>query len=132
MNKLSDVYFSALDNAQALAQKYGFNLRSDASSDTSSSSISANITEDTANRIGSYINGIRSDVSVNRSNIQSILPSIDNINSNISLAITIWQQMEANTRRSADGVDKIVRYFDSMMSSYDGGSGMALKVNIAS
>ena len=40
--------------------------------------------------------------------------------------------MEANTRRSADGVDKIVRYFDSMMSSYDGGSGMALKVNIAS
>lgn len=132
INKLSDVYFSALDNAQALAQKYGFNLRNDASSDTSSSSISANITEDTANRIGSYINGIRSDVSVNRVNIQSILPSIDNINSNISLAITIWQQMEANTRRSADGVDKIVRYFDSMMSSYDGGSGMALKVNIAS
>ena len=132
INKLSDVYFSALDNAQALAQKYGFNLRGDASSDTSSSSISANITEDTANRIGSYINGIRSDVSVNRVNIQSILPSIDNINSNISLAITIWQQMEANTRRSADGVDKIIRYFDSMMSSYDGGSGMALKVNIAS
>ena len=53
------------------------------------------------------------------------------MNNNIAIALVVWKQIEANTHRSADGVDKIIGYFESIVGAYDGVGGQAIRVNIA-
>ena len=79
----------------------------------------------------SYINGIRADVSFNKGMLLSVVNSVGEINNNIATAIVVWKQIEANTHRSADGVDRIIGFFESVMGPYDGGGGQAFRVNIA-
>lgn len=95
------------------------------------SQVLSGLTEDQQNLLVSYINAIRADVSMNKGILTSIMNSVGTINNNIATAIVVWTQIEANTHRSADGVDKIIGFFESVMGPYDGGGGQAFKVNIA-
>lgn len=95
------------------------------------SDVLSGLTEAQQNLLMGYINGIRADVSYNKGMMTSIVNSVGTISNNIATAIVVWKQIEANTHRSADGVDKIIGFFESVMGPYDGGSGQAFKVNMA-
>lgn len=104
----------------------------DLSSGTESASqVLSGLTEDQQNLLVGYINGIRADVSINKGILASIANSTGTISNNIALALVVWKQIEANTHRSADGVDRIIGYFESVIGAYDGGGGQAIRVNIA-
>lgn len=109
-------------------QNIGIDLSSDASN---ASEVLSGLTEDQQNLLMGYINGIRADVSINKGLLTNIVNSVGTISNNIATAIVVWKQIEANTHRSADGVDRIIGYFDNLMGPYDGGGGQALRVNIA-
>lgn len=106
----------------------GIDLTGDAEN---ASQVLSGLNEDQQNLLVSYINGIRADVSMNKGLLTSIVNSVGTINNNIATAIVVWKQIEANTHRSADGVDRIIGFFESVMGPYDGGNGQAFQVNIA-
>lgn len=109
-------------------QAMGVDLSADSEN---ASQVLSGLTEDQQNLLVSYINAIRADVSMNKGMLTSIVNSVGTINNNIATAIVIWTQIEANTHRSADGVDRIIGFFESVMGPYDGGAGQAFQVNIA-
>jgi hypothetical protein len=109
-------------------QAMGIDLSADSEN---ASQVLSGLTEDQQNLLVSYINAIRADVSMNKGILTSIVNSVGTINNNIATAIIIWTQIEANTHRSADGVDRIIGFFESVMGPYDGGAGQAFQVNIA-
>ena len=112
---------------QGLAD-YGIDFAADADK---SSEVLSGLTEAQQNLLMGYINGIRADVSVNKGMMSDIVNSVGTINNNVADAIIVWKQIEANTHRSADGVDRIIGFFENIMGPYDGGGGQAIKVNIA-
>ena len=109
-------------------QAMGIDLNADAEN---ASEVLSGLTEDQQNLLMSYINGIRADVSFNKGMFLSVVNSVGEMNNNIATAIVVWKQIEANTHRSADGVDRIIGFFESVMGPYDGGGGQAFRVNIA-
>lgn len=109
-------------------QAMGIDLSQDSEN---ASQVLSGLTEDQQNLLMGYINGIRADVSYNKGLLSSIVNSVGTINNNIATALIVWKQIEANTHRSADGVDKIIGYFESVTGPYDGGGGQAFRVNIA-
>lgn len=109
-------------------QGMGIDLNADAEN---ASQVLSGLTEDQQNLLMSYINGIRADVSFNKGMFLSVVNSVGEMNNNIATAIVVWKQIEANTHRSADGVDRIIGFFESVMGPYDGGGGQAFRVNIA-
>lgn len=111
--ELYDKASSAQDAADALlngleteANKHGETLYD--TSDSSGSSAIQSITEDTADLLLSYINAMRADLSVNVQNLQrlmdDILPGMTNL---FAQQLAQLKAIEANTRRSADGVDAL-------------------------
>ncbi len=112
---------------QGLAD-YGIDFSQDAEK---SSDVLSGLTETQQNLLMGYVNGIRADVSYNKAMMSSIVNSVGTISNNVANAIIVWKQIEANTHRSADGVDRIIGFFESVMGPYDGGGGQAFKVNIA-
>lgn len=112
---------------QGLAD-YGIDFSQDAEN---GSDVLSGLTEAQQNLLMGYINGIRADVSYNKAMMSSIVNSVGTISNNVADAIIVWKQIEANTHRSADGVDRIIGFFESVMGPYDGGGGQAFKVNIA-
>lgn len=112
---------------QGLAD-YGIDFSQNAEN---SSDVLSGLTEAQQNLLMGYINGIRADVSYNKGMMSNIVNSVGTINNNVADAIIVWKQIEANTHRSADGVDRIIGFFESVMGPYDGGGGQAFKVNIA-
>jgi hypothetical protein len=97
----------------------------------SASQVLSGLTEDQQNLLVSYINGIRADVSINKGIMTTIANYAGTINNNIATALIVWKQIEANTHRSADGVDRLVDIFESVIGVYDGGSGQAFRVNVS-
>ena len=95
------------------------------------SDVLSGLTENQQNLLLGYINGIRADVSFNKGMLSNVVNSVGEISNNIATAIVVWKQIESNTHRSADGVDKIIGFFESVMGPYDGGGGQAFRVNIA-
>ena len=106
----------------------GIDLASDSQS---ASQVLSGLTEDQQNLLVSYINGIRADVSINKGVITAISNHTGSINNNIAAALIVWKQIEANTHRSADGVETIIGFFESVVGASDGGGGQAIRVNIA-
>lgn len=112
---------------QGLAD-YGIDFSQDAEN---GSDVLSGLTEAQQNLLMGYVNGIRADVSYNKGMMSNIVNSVGTISNNVADAIIVWKQIEANTHRSADGVDRIIGFFESVMGPYDGGGGQAFKVNIA-
>ena len=73
-------------------------------------------TEDTSQLLASYLNAIRQDVSVNRDILTNLADAITgSISSNIAMAVADLKKIEANTFRSANGVDSINDKLDAVM-----------------
>lgn len=113
-------------------QATGIQLSENAdTSSESASNVLSGLTEEQQNLMVSYMNGIRADVSINKGLLTSLVNYAGTINNNIALALVVWKQIEANTMRSADGVDRLIEHFESITGAFDGGGGQAIRVNIA-
>ncbi len=94
------------DYLNAAAKKMGISLEETSASNTLSKGIQENITEDTANILASYINGIRADVSVKRALLEKwgneILPKYNVI---AEQQLTQLRAIANNTLRSAQNTE---------------------------
>lgn len=106
----------------------GIDLATDSES---ASNVLSGLTEEQQNMLMGYINGIRADVSMNKGILTSIANHAGTISNNIATALIVWREIEANTHRSADGVEKLLDVLEGVVGAYDGGGGQAFRVNIA-
>ena len=94
------------DYLNAAAKKMGISLEETSASNTLSKGIQENITEETANILASYINGIRADVSVKRALLEKwgneILPKYNVI---VEQQLTQLRAIANNTLRSAQNTE---------------------------
>lgn len=94
------------DYLNAAAKKMGISLEETSASNTLSKGIQGNITEETANILASYINGIRADVSVKRALLEKwgneILPKYNVI---AEQQLTQLRAIANNTLRSAQNTE---------------------------
>jgi hypothetical protein len=94
------------DYLNAAAKKMGISLEETSASNTLSKGIQENITEETANILASYINGIRADVSVKRALLEKwgneILPKYNVI---AEQQLTLLRAIANNTLRSAQNTE---------------------------
>lgn len=83
---------------------------------SSLTNIGTSITEDTADLLLSYVNAIRADESVSlkyiRQYVEELYPMGNNL---LAQQVALQKSIEANTRRSADGVDDIKNYMDAVI-----------------
>ena len=109
--KYTDWGKKARGDTDMLRMVFGF------SNDSSSlTNIGTSITEDTASLLLSYVNAIRGDESVSlkylRRYVEELCPQGNNL---LAQQIALQKSIEANTRRSADGVDTIRGYLDGVI-----------------
>lgn len=107
--EFSKVITSAEDFYKMAERVTGMDLSSKDSSSSASSSIKG-ITEQTADLLASYLNAVRSDVSVNRFTLQQILEAVKAQSGMTLIAESQVKQLEqiaSNTKRNADAADRI-------------------------
>lgn len=122
-NKAQNMYDSALDVAGVSKES--------ASKDTLSKGIES-VTEDTANLLASYINAIRSDVSVNREYISQLV-QLSQLNSNTFAAqLAELVKIQVNTLATANNTSRLVELSESTNNILQKAtiSGSGTKINI--
>ena len=133
---LMALYNDAMKAAQEEAKALGFDIFSPTGSASGGGLGSGiqQITESTANLLGSYLNAIRADVSVNRQLLQTHLPRISDVLLNTCPSLLEYQaQIAANTfetaKRSADIAASNQEILSELrgLITYDGGNGAAVK-----
>jgi DNA repair exonuclease SbcCD ATPase subunit len=72
------------------------------------------VTEDTANLLGSYLNAIRADVSINKSTLSTISMNIGDINRQMSSAVGYLADVTQNTFRSANNSESILNKLNEL------------------
>lgn len=120
------------DYLNAAAKKMGISLEETSASNTLSKGIQENITEETANILASYINGIRADVSVKRALLEKwgneILPKYNVI---AEQQLTQLRAIANNTLRSAQNTEAnvaLVQEVRNMLSIVIDRSGRKIKI----
>ena len=120
------------DYLNAAAKKMGISLEETNASNTLSKGIQENITEETANILASYINGIRADVSVKRALLEKwgneILPKYNVI---AEQQLTQLRAIANNTLRSAQNTEAnvaLVQEVRDMLSIVIDKSGRKIKI----
>lgn len=120
------------DYLNAAAKKMGISLEETNASNTLSKGIQENITEDTANILASYINGIRADVSIKRALLEKwgneILPKYNVI---AEQQLTQMRAIANNTLRSAQNTEAnvaLVQEVRDMLSIVIDRSGRKIKI----
>lgn len=120
------------DYLNAAAEKMGISLEKTSASNTLSKGIQENITEETANILASYINGIRADVSVKRALLEKwgneILPKYNVIAEH---QLTQLRAIANNTLRSAQNTEAnvaLVQEVRDMLSIVIDRSGRKIKI----
>lgn len=120
------------DYLSAAAKKMGTSLEKTSASNTLSKGIQENITEETANILASYINGIRADVSVKRALLEKwgneILPKYNVI---AEQQLTQLRAIANNTLRSAQNTEAnvaLVQEVRDMLSIVIDRSGRKIKI----
>ncbi len=120
------------DYLNAAAEKMGISLEKTNASNTLSKGIQENITEETANILASYINGIRADVSVKRALLEKwgneILPKYNVI---AEQQLTQLRAIANNTLRSAQNTEAnvaLVQEVRDMLSIVIDRSGRKIKI----
>ena len=97
------------------ARSRGYDVWDSADSNSLGKSIqAAQMTENTANLIASYINAIRADSSKKSMMMEKITPMVGNINDTLSNSLTHLAAINSNTLRSANGVDRLVEKIDAL------------------
>lgn len=99
-----------MDGINGISREHGVDLKDTSSSSSASDGIKG-ITEQTADILSSYVNGIRADVSVIRAEQAVHLPAISVAAQRVSVLaetqVTLQQQIAANTLRNADAAERI-------------------------
>lgn len=99
-----------MDGINGISREHGADLKDTSSSSSQSAGIKG-ITEQTADLLSNYVNGIRADVSVIRAEQAVHLPAISVAAQRVSVLaetqVTLQQQIAANTLRNADAADRI-------------------------
>lgn len=120
------------DYLNVAAEKMGMSLEKTSASNTLSKGIQENITEETANILASYINGIRADVSVKRALLEKwgneILPKYNVI---AEQQLTQLRAIANNTLRSAQNTEAnvaLVQEVRDMLSIVIDRSGRKIKI----
>lgn len=120
------------DYLNAAAKKMGISLEETSASNTLSKGIQENITEETANILASYINGIRADVSIKRALLEKwgneILPKYNVI---AEQQLTQLRAIANNTLRSAQNTEAnvaLVQEVRDMLSIVIDRSGRKIKI----
>ncbi len=83
------------------------------------------VTEDTANLLGSYINAIRADVSINKGQISTMVREMGDVNRTLSSAVGYLADITQNTFRSANNSTDILNKLNELTRS-----GGATKLNV--
>ncbi len=83
------------------------------------------VTEDTANLLGSYINAIRADVSINKGQISTMVREMGDVNRALSSAVGYLADITQNTFRSANNSTDILNKLNELTRS-----GGATKLNV--
>ena len=112
---LPDSFNSLMEGIDAGLQKAGLgSMKDDAESDTSNSITSGikSITENTADLLASYINAMRGDLSLQRTDVYAIRLSLETMASRQNVIAEAqteqMRQIAANTYRNADAADAIL------------------------
>ena len=133
---LMALYNDAMKAAQEEAKALGFDIFSPTGSASGGGLGSGiqQITESTANLLGSYLNAIRADVSVNRQLLQTHLPKISDVLLNTCPSLLEYQaQIAANTFETAQRSADIAASNQEILSelrgliTYEGNNGAAIK-----
>lgn len=107
LNKKTNDFMDGLNEE---AKKRGIDIKDETDSSSMSNTIKG-ITEQTADLLASYINGIRADVSVNRAMVAQYYPQFLSAIGQVSVLsqtqVTLQTQIAANTLRNADAADRI-------------------------
>ena len=120
------VYQSAMEEAQRQAAQMGIDVfEPTGQKNTVGGSIAATVTENTANLLGSYINAMRGDVSINRSLLQTHLPQMSDVLMKTCPSLLEYQaQIAANTfntaQRTAEIAGMLNRFLDVLGTGNDG------------
>lgn len=97
------------------AAEKGFNIYGGDGKSTLGGSIqAAQMTENTANLISSYINAIRADGARRTMFVEKLVPVIGGINDTMANGLTHLAAINANTFRSANGIDRLVEKVDAL------------------
>ena len=113
---MGDFVNKLLKEAQDMAKDKGYDIYQPDDIESNLGKGIQSLTEDTAQLLGSYLNAIRQDVSVNRDVIDSILSSIGtSLSTDIGEALATLKKIEANTLRNANAVDEINTKLEQVM-----------------
>ena len=111
-------YEKILKKYQEMAKEQGLDLfKPDSEKQSGLSGAIQGVTEDTAELLGSYMNAMRADLSVNRANLQKLTDSVISPLNEMALAVANLKHLEtiaSNTGRNADAADKIYDLLDSV------------------
>lgn len=110
-------YEKILKKYQEMAKEQGLDLFKPDSEKQGLSGAIQGVTEDTAEVLGSYMNAMRADLSVNRANLQKLTDSVMSPLNEMALAVANLKHLETianNTGRNADAADKIYDLLDSV------------------
>ena len=115
--QISDGLTDYIEYAQKLAKEKGFDIYVPDDVESNLGKGIQSLTEDTAQLLASYLNAIRQDVSVSRRTLVDLSDAIDgmDIGNNIGQAVAQLTAINANTLRSANGVDEINSKLDKVM-----------------
>lgn len=112
-----DAYNSALDQLEKiLNEKYGLSMKGDEESKSGLSAGIQSVTEDTADLLASYLNGIRGDVSVQTHVLWPKLlgDALPQMNVIAQSQLDAQRQIAENTRRNAVAAEAIVKSNDDI------------------
>jgi hypothetical protein len=116
-----DKYNKAMEDAKKTLADEGIDIfKPDANKSTATPSTlggsiqAAQMTENTANLIGSYINAIRADGARRTMFVEKLVPVIGGINDTMANGLTHLAAINANTFRSANGIDRLVEKVDAL------------------
>ena len=111
-------YEKALQEADAKLKARGYagitGDETDKSKTTLGGAIQASVTENTANLLGGYINGIRADGAKRTMLAEKMLPLVNNINDTMGNGLAHLAAISSNTFRTANGIDRLVEKVDAL------------------
>lgn len=114
-----DAYNKAMEAAQKTLGAQGIDIlkpeqEGKTQSSTLGGAIQASVTENTANLLGGYINGIRADGAKRTMLAEQMLPLVSNINDTMGNGLAHLAAISSNTFRTANGIDRLVEKVDAL------------------
>ncbi|MBO4787116.1 MAG: hypothetical protein J5510_08615 [Prevotella sp.] len=115
LNQVGDLTANAITGVLDVLEAKGYIDKGNSSGSGSGANAIKSITEDQTNLLLSYINAMRADLSIHVERVRQMMEDVmPGMSGQFALQLAELKKIEANTHRSADGVDKIYSLLDSM------------------